>query len=90
MQWPANVTAFCAGRPDEVVTQSCGPYRVVTDVGVDGGSNYYYSAATEQLVAVASYNANFQTAMCLGGPSDFVQPNCTAANVNVDCPDAGP
>lgn len=93
MDWPSDATSFCAvhnaGDPSHstAVAEACGPYRALLANGVDGGYDFYYSAATGKLVAVVSRDYVFETARCLGGPPDFVEPTCDW--VSLDCHDAG-
>src|SRR4026209_1707729 len=75
MQWPQDLSTFCsvATSPDWAgIHDSCGPYRVFDNSGVDSGSMYYYDRATGQLVAIVRF-INYDR-KCIAGPSNFVEP----------------
>lgn len=91
MDWPSDPPVFCStfNTADFMaVADVCGPYHGLTTNSVDQGGKRYYSATSGKLVAVVAHDYNFQTAKCLGGPADFVEPVCDNW-VKLDCSDAG-
>lgn len=86
MNWPPDITAFCQhfGPTDTWSMNGCGSYRGVSDTNVDVAIHYYYNISTGKLTAVFGHNYKFSSAQCLGGPPDFVEPQCDTTTP-VDC-----
>jgi hypothetical protein len=96
MDWPADVTAFCAVyTPAKAIdylgfADTCGAYHALKANGADFGTTYYYDAATGKLVAAVFHDYVQGFATCIAGPSDFVEPGCAFQNFqHVPCPDGG-
>lgn len=92
MDWPADPMAFCATSAGKYsvtmgVADPCAGYHAVLINGIDGGANYYYSLSTGKLVAVVAHDSNRPSALCQGGPADFIEPNCDFTYFY--CSDAG-
>lgn len=93
MEWPSDIIGYCAAHTPSAssdslaVDEDCGEYRGLRVNGVDAGVSYYFDVATGKLVAFVSRFYSLETTKCLGGPADFVEPNCNWATV--DCSDAG-
>jgi uncharacterized membrane protein YgcG len=77
MTWPSDPAALCAlYAAGYVVTfDNCRDYKVIQTVPAngDGGRTLYYDLKTLELVAVVKYLNLDRT--CVGGPSDFTEPD---------------
>jgi hypothetical protein len=75
--WPADSTAFCSPAYFSVgVASGCGNYSAARLSYADRGTTAYYDQKTGALVALVSHDYVFQTAKCLGGDAQFVEPTC--------------
>lgn len=91
VDWPSDVMTFCStyqGSFFKSVSLACGPYYRLISNGVDMGYSFYYEKVSGKLLAVVFHNYNHETATCVGGPADFVEPICDTS-VELDCQDAG-
>ncbi len=93
MDWPSDVTAFCSVVLSTFdkggVSMKCGPYYRFANNGVDSGLSYYYDEASGKLLAVVHHQYVFETATCVGGPADFVEPMVCDTHDQLECPDGG-
>jgi len=75
--WSAVETnhAYCDGSFIDHRAGDCGDYHVLTDMGLDFGSTYYYRRDTGELVAAEFWGAPSATGTCSAvGGHTFSQP----------------
>jgi hypothetical protein len=84
---PAYLEAACVDGASALSVMSCGGFDELILSGIDFSVTRYYDPASEQLVAIVEYSANFGgSTSCLAGPPGFVAPSCLGAMSQPACP----